>query len=220
MSRVLLVNAHTDDSEYGCGGTIARLLEQGHLVHYIAFSGSEESVPKGLPSDILRKEALESTKELGIPPANVSVLGFKTRYFMRDRQSILEEMVRMKREIEPDIVLAPSLGDSHQDHEVVAEEALRAFRQSSIWHFEIPYKSLVFNPTLYIELSEDQLTKKVRALQCYRSQLLRKGLNNGSAYFTHQYIKANALFRGQQIGGMYAESFEISRWILRNNVPI
>jgi N-acetylglucosamine malate deacetylase 1 len=220
MSRVLLLNAHADDCEYGCGGTVARLSEEGHLMQYIAFSGSEESVPKELPSDILRKEVLEATKELGVPAANVSVLRFKTRYFPRDRQNILEEMVRIKREFEPEIVLAPSLSDNHQDHKVIAEEALRAFRQSSIWHFEIPYKSLVFNPTLYIELSEDQLARKVRAVQCYRSQLIRKGLNNGSAYFTHQYIEANALFRGQQMGGTYAESFEISRWILRNNAPI
>jgi len=215
MAIVLLLNAHTDDTEYSCGGTIARLAEAGAEIHYIAFSGSEEAVPEGLPRDILRREVMDSTRVLGILAERVRVLDFKLRNFPQYRQEILDTIINLKDEIKPDIIIAPSVHDIHQDHKVIAEEALRAFKNNTIWHFEIPYKNIAFNPCLYIKLEETHLNKKFEAIQSYKSQLIRKGLSNGSAYFTREYINANAIFRGQQIGEKYAECFEIIRWVMR-----
>lgn len=218
MAIVLLLNAHTDDTEYGCGGTVARLVEEGNEVHYVAFSGSEESVPEGLSRDILRHEVMESTRVLGIPVENVKVLYHQLRNFPRDRQAILDEIISLRREIDPDIILAPSIHDIHQDHKVVAEEALRIFKNNIIWHYEIPYKNMEFKPNLYIELEETHLHKKIEAIQCYKSQLIRRGLNQGSTYFAREYIEANAIFRGQQIGEKYAECFEVLRWVIKGRI--
>lgn len=218
MAIVLLLNAHTDDTEYGCGGTVARLIEEGNELHYVAFSGSEEAVPEGLPRDTLRREVMESTRILGIPLGNVRVLNFQLRNFPRDRQAILDKILDLKNEINPDIILAPSLHDIHQDHKVIAEEALRIFRNNIIWHFEIPYKNMVFKPNLYVKLEGTHLSRKFEAIQCYKSQLIRKGVNQGSTYFTKECIEANAMFRGQQIGEKYAECFEVLRWVIKGHI--
>ena len=215
MSVVLLLNAHTDDTEYSCGGTIVRLVEGGNEIHYVAFSGSEESVPEGFPKDILRYEVLESTRVLGIPSENVKVLNYQLRNFPRDRQEILEKLINLKNEIRPDIILAPSIHDIHQDHKVLAEESLRAFRNNTVWHFEIPYKNMAFKPNLYIKLEETQINRKFEAIQCYKSQLAREGLDYSNRYFTKEYIETNAIFRGQQIGEKYAECFEVLRWVIK-----
>ena len=50
----VLVLVYTDDGELGAGGTIAKLVEAGSQVTYIAFSTASDSVPQGLPPDILK----------------------------------------------------------------------------------------------------------------------------------------------------------------------
>ena len=52
----LVLAPHTDDGEFGCGGTMARLIESGVEVTYAAFSTAAKSVPAGFPRDILKHE--------------------------------------------------------------------------------------------------------------------------------------------------------------------
>ena len=66
ISRVLVLAPHTDDGEFGCGGTIARFIKEGVEVHYVAFSACEQSVLPQFPSDILITEVAEATNVLGI----------------------------------------------------------------------------------------------------------------------------------------------------------
>jgi len=79
---------------------------------------------------------------------------------------------------------------------------------------------MTFWPNLFIKLGKAHLDRKSEAIQCYKSQRIRKGLSNGNLYFTREYIEANALFRGQQIGERYAECFETSRWVIKGNVSL
>ena len=53
IDRVLVLAPHTDDGEFGCGGTIAKFIEEKTEVYYVAFSTAEKSVPKELPKNIL-----------------------------------------------------------------------------------------------------------------------------------------------------------------------
>ena len=66
--RVLVLAPHTDDGEFGCGGTIARLLDGGADVRYVAFSIATKSLPEGFPPDTLAKEVRAATAAIGIPP--------------------------------------------------------------------------------------------------------------------------------------------------------
>ena len=74
--NILVLAPHTDDGEFGCGGTIAKFIKEGKNVYYVAFSTAEESVPKNLPKDILKVEVKKATKSLGIPEENLIIYNY------------------------------------------------------------------------------------------------------------------------------------------------
>lgn len=209
INRILVLAPHTDDGEFGCGGSIAKLSEMGKEIHYVAFSDCEKSLPADNPPDILIKELMDATHQLSIPPSNVEVKKFEVRCFERDRQDILEEIIEIGRRIKPDLVFLPSPGDLHQDHLTIAMEGLRAFKLSAtILGYEIPWNNLTFNTTCFVSLTEEQLQKKVDALGCYKSQANR-------FYASEEFVRSLAITRGTQIGVKYAETFEVLRWIIK-----
>src|SRR6187455_2933472 len=122
--RALVLAPHTDDGEFGCGGTMARLVEGGCDVRYVAFSIATKSLPPGFPPDTLAREVREATTEIGIPPEGLTVHDMEVRTFPEHRQEILELLIALWEEWPPDAVLQPSIGDIHQDHQVVAAEGL------------------------------------------------------------------------------------------------
>ena len=65
--RALVLAPHTDDGEFGCGGTMVRLAEQGVEVRYVAFSIATKSLPQGFAPDTLAREVREATAHLGVP---------------------------------------------------------------------------------------------------------------------------------------------------------
>src|SRR5207237_3510476 len=86
--RVLVLAPHTDDGEFGAGGTMARLVEEGADVRYVAFSIATRSLPEGFAADTLAREVREATAELGIPEQNPIVHDFDVRTFPEPRQDI------------------------------------------------------------------------------------------------------------------------------------
>ena len=207
FARVLVVCAHTDD-EFGCAGTVTRLLEGGAHVRYVALSRCEESVPPPLPPDVLEQECRECTARMGLTPDDVSVLGFPVRHFPDYRQPILETLVRLAREYRPELVLLPSSFDTHQDHATVFNEGFRAFKHSTILGYEMPQNLISFSHSAFVELTREQLDRKVYALESYRSQAFRP-------YSTGEFIRGLATVRGVQCNASYAEAFEVVRLILR-----
>src|SRR6056297_2205904 len=101
-NNILILAPHTDDGEFGCGGSIAKFLEKGNNVYYVAFSTAKQSVPEGLPQDILEKEVKVATKRLGIKPENLIIYGFEVRKLNYIREDILEELVKLKKKLNPD----------------------------------------------------------------------------------------------------------------------
>src|SRR5438128_4831537 len=93
--RVLVLAPHTDDGEFGCGGTMARLVEAGAEVRYVAFSIATKSLPEGLAPDTLAREVREATAELGIPESQLEVHDFEVRTFPQRRQDILELLIAL-----------------------------------------------------------------------------------------------------------------------------
>src|SRR5437016_11260854 len=127
--RVLVLAPHTDDGEFGAGGTMARLVESGSDVRYVAFSIATRSLPEGFPPDTLAREVKEATAELGIPETNLTVHDFDVRTFPQRRQDILELLVSLWEEWQPDVVFQPSHPTVHQDHQTIAQEGLRALQR-------------------------------------------------------------------------------------------
>lgn len=204
--RVLVLSPHIDDGEFGCGGTVARLSREGHEVFYAAFSTAEASVPPGYPPDVLEREVREATPHLGIDPSRVIILRYEVRKLPEHRQEILEEMVRIRRDIEPDVVFLPCSHDLHQDHETVTREGLRAFRNGTLLGYEMPRNNITFTAQSFFVLTEGDVDAKIRALKCYESQKFR-------GYTDERYIRALCMTRGVQIGVELAEAFEVLRWV-------
>ena len=205
--NVLVLAPHTDDGEFGCGGTMARMIESAVAVTYAAFSTAAKSVPEGFPKDVLKHEVRAATSVLGIDESHLQVYDFEVRTFPTARQEILEEMIVLQQDLKPDCVMMPALVDLHQDHKTIAEEGLRAFKQTTVLAYEIPWNNLNFSHQAYVRLEKRHVDKKVRALACYESQ----GHRN---YTNEDYIRNVALTRGIDVGRDFAEVFEVYRWIL------
>jgi LmbE family N-acetylglucosaminyl deacetylase len=207
FKKVLVLAPHTDDGELGAGGYISQLLEQGAQVYYAAFSTAEESVPVGFPKDILKIEVAAATAQLGIRPENLFIFNYQVRKLNYSRQEILEDLVKLRMDINPDLVLLPSLKDIHQDHMTVAQEGLRAFKNTSIFGYELIWNNLSFDTTCFMKLEKKHIEKKINALSCYESQGKRD-------YMSSDFILSLARTRGVQIGTAYAEAFEVVRLII------
>lgn len=205
--RILILAPHTDDGEFGCGGSIAKLSEKGAEIHYVAFSSCRASVPEGFPDDILVREVKAATEILGISPQNLHILDFPVRRFNHYRQEILEELVKHQSQLKPDIVFMPSQNDLHQDHHVVAMEGIRAFKQTTIFAYEIPWNNINFSTQAFIKLDETHMKTKLEALKKYESQMAKP-------YANEEFIRGLAKARGVSSGGEYAEAFEVVRLIL------
>lgn len=205
--RVLVLAPHTDDGEFGCGGTIARLVELGKEVYYVAFSSAEKSLPEGADAGALKKEVRQALLVLGIPLDHLLLFDYDVRNFPAHRQEILEDMVRLYRETNPSLILLPSTTDTHQDHQTVSVEGFRAFKHTSILGYELPWNNLTFETNAFAALDPRHLEAKLNALSCYRSQA-------GRIYSDRDFVEGLARTRGTQIGTKYAEAFEVIRWIL------
>jgi LmbE family N-acetylglucosaminyl deacetylase len=206
FKRTLVLAPHTDDGEFGCGGTISRLCESGSEVFYAAFSACRQSVLKEFPEDILITEVKSATKELGIQPSNLILYDFEVRTFNFRRQEILEEIIKLKNDIMPDLVFIPSVNDIHQDHFIIANEGIRAFKLSTLLSYELPWNNFSFTTTCFFNLKQANIDAKIRALGCYRSQ-------QHKSYANADFIKSLARVRGVQIGSEYAEVFEVIRTV-------
>jgi LmbE family N-acetylglucosaminyl deacetylase len=202
--RVLVLAPHTDDGEFGCGATLARLADGGTEIRYVAFSIATRSLPEGFPPDTLAREVRDATAELGIRESLLDVHDFEVRTFPEHRQEILELLIALWDEWKPDAVLQPSLRDIHQDHQVIAAEGLRAFKRTTILGYEIPWNNFNFDYQAYVALEKEHVERKVRALAKYESQQHRR-------YSDPEYVWNLARTHGVNVNREFAEVFEVYR---------
>jgi LmbE family N-acetylglucosaminyl deacetylase len=204
--RALVLAPHTDDGEFGCGGAMARLVEEGAEVRYVAFSIATRSLPEGFPPDTLAREVRDATAELGISPESLTVHDFDVRTFPEHRQEILELLIQLWNDWEPDVVFQPSLHDIHQDHQTIAAEGLRAFKRTTILGYEIPWNNLDFAYQAYVALEQRHIERKEAALAKYASQQHRR-------YANPEYVWNLARTHGINVNREYAEVFQVYRLI-------
>lgn len=205
--KILVLAPHTDDLEFGCAGTVSKLIENGNEVFCAAFSACQQSVRKEFPTDILITEIRAASKILGINSKNLILFNYSVRTFNYHRQDLLDDILKLKAQIQPDIVFIPALTDVHQDHYTIAQEGFRAFKFSSLLSYELPWNNLSFNTACFMKLEERHILKKIEAVQQYKSQAHRP-------YANEEFIRSLARTRGVQINTLYAECFEVIRWIL------
>lgn len=190
MRKVLFLAAHTDD-EITSAASLLKHIEAGDRVTYIAFSFCENTQ--------LIKECLAAGKELGFH--DMEILNFHRRIFPQQRQAILDKLIELREKISPDVVFCPSSADIHQDHNVLHQEAVRAFRDHTIFGYDMAWNNVSVTLNSHYEVTEAQVDKKIKALKNYSSQSLR-------SYFNEDFLKGLARVRGVQFRCQYAEAFE------------
>ena len=197
--KLCFIGAHPDDIEIGCGALIARIAGKADI-RCITFSNNQKNpAHKNLIS-----EHYASMRTLGVPKKCVNVLDFETRRFQEHRQEILEVMISILREDDPDIVFVHTKSDVHQDHGALTQEALRAFRGRTVLGFDVIRSSYGFFPDFLVGVGEADVQKKLAALACYKTY-------EGKYYFSPDVTRATLIRNGAICERPYAEGFDILR---------
>lgn len=198
--KILLLAPHSDDVELACGATVARFIEEQHDILWVTIA----------PVEMLNVEHLSVIQELGLEKSKCPYFHFNIRHIFERRQELLENLFSIKSSFSPDLVVGPSLNDFHQDHRTVAEEMVRAFKNSSsVICYELPWNHISFDVQLLVRLEDRHIEKKLQMLKKFKSQLSIRG-----RYFSVEFIRGLSAVRGIQLGSDYAEAFEIMRWII------
>lgn len=208
--KVLFLAPHTDDVELGAGGTLFKFLENEYEILWVVFSTAEDSLPHNVPRDTLKKEFLKVSNSLGLRKRNYKIFNFRVRRLHEHRQEILEKLVEIRNDFSPDLVIGPSLNDYHQDHQVLTNEMIRAYKNTSaIICYELPWNHVRFDTRAFVKLERNHVKKKVDLLKNYKSQIMQN-----KPYFSEEFIFGWARLRGVQVNSEFAESFEVIKWIL------
>jgi LmbE family N-acetylglucosaminyl deacetylase len=194
---VLGLAAHPDDLEIGCGATVRRLLQRSGktTMHWLVAAGSEARLDEARAA---------ATQLLGPHQAGDLIVGGRFRdgflpgAWTEVKDSIREQTVGIR----PDLVLAPSRHDLHQDHRVMAELAWQLFRGATIWEYEIPkWDGDLGRPNLYVPLDQEDFDFKLQLLHSsFPSQA-------DKPWFDDEVFRGLARLRGMEAGCRYAEAF-------------
>ena len=196
-NNVLFIAPHADDEILGCGATIYKMMQEGHNVYVLIMTNASKSDPnifseKGIQR--VRTEALEAHREVS--------------------KCISENQI--------DTVFIPHRGDIHKDHRMVFDSVLVACRPvgdytvKRVYTYETlsetewaaPYADDAFIPTVFIPCSQDGMKMKLRAMECYQSQLRRFPSSRSL-----EALEALAKYRGATISVERAEAFMLIRSI-------
>ncbi len=162
--RVLFLGAHPDDIEIGCGALIHHIVQQTEI-RCVTLSDNQ----KNPDLKNVKGEHLKSMKALGVPEDKVVFGPFITRVFPDARQEILEYFLKLRRDFQPDLIFVHSKQDVHQDHLTMTDEALRAFRGITVLGFDVVRSSYGFFPHFLVEVTEEDVSKKIEALSEYET---------------------------------------------------
>ena len=161
--KILVLAPHTDDETLGCGGLINKLSDQNQI-NIIAFSWC------GL--EAFPQEFRNACKILD-KNVNVDILNFKVRCF--DRQVVLDTLINIKNLLNPEIVICPCSFDIHQDHIVIYNETVRAFKDRCILGYHLPWNIVGKSDfRLTVHLSEENIKAKNKAMEEYKTQYHRE----------------------------------------------
>lgn len=161
--NILILSPHTDDETLGCGGFINKLSKDNNI-NIICFSYCGKN--------ILKEEFNNATKVLDKNVKTI-VLEHKVRYF--NRQEVLDDLIKYKKELNPDIIICPSSYDVHQDHLVIYNESVRAFKDRSILGYCHHWNIVgISDLRLIVKLNENNIKSKNMAMDKYQTQSERK----------------------------------------------
>lgn len=197
--KVLFLGAHPDDIEIGCGALIHHIVQQTEILCVTLSDNQKNPDLKNV-----KAEHLKSMTVLGVPESRIVFGSFITRVFPDARQDILEYFLKLRRDFQPDLIFVHSKQDVHQDHLTMTDEALRAFRGITVLGFDVVRSSYGFFPHFLVEVSEEDVQKKIEALSEYETYRDRY-------YFNSELTRSIMVRHGALAEVPFAEGFDILR---------
>jgi N-acetylglucosamine malate deacetylase 1 len=197
--RVLFLGAHPDDIEIGCGALLHNIVDQTEILCVTLSDNQKNPDLKNV-----KTEHYQAMEVLGIPQDKVVFGPFITRVFPDARQEILEYFLKLRKEFRPDLIFVHSKQDVHQDHLTMTDEALRAFRGITVLGFDVVRSSYGFFPHFLVEVTEEDVNKKIEALSCYETYRDRY-------YFNSDLTRSIMVRHGALAERPFAEGFDILR---------
>lgn len=204
-ARLLVVGAHSDDIEIGCGGTILKLVEEGAIsaIWWVVLSGNGD---RGAEAEASAHALLDGTVE-----KRVIVRDFKDGFFPYDGGEIKAFFETLKKEFSPDIIFTHQRQDLHQDHRVSCELTWNTFRDHLILEYEVPkYDGDMGSPNLFVPLESDVCRQKVdHLLDHFASQRDKR-------WFREDLFSGLLRLRGMECQSptSYAEAFYCRKAVL------
>ena len=216
--NILVLAPHADDEILGCGGTIARYIQQNERVYVSILTNASVGAPEIYDSEMIEKvrsEALLAHKLLGISETFFFDLP-APQLEQHPQYQIASLILKIINDVQPEVLFVPHRGDLHLDHGAVFNAAMVAARPQrgmtvkSVLAYETlsetdwahPFPDTTFIPNFFVKLTESQLGKKLEAMKVFSSQLKD---------FPHprsiRAIDALARIRGSTVGAASAESF-------------
>ena len=199
---VLAIGAHPDDIEIAAGGTLLSLAERhpGLRVRFVLMTGTSQ-----------RQQEAQAAARAFLPGADLDV----QLHDLPDGRlpavwgQVKEVIEAQARSLSPDLVLAPSADDAHQDHRTVGELVPTAFRDHLCLGYEIPkWDGDLTRPNTYFPLTDDIARRKVELLdKCYPSQ-------RGRDWWDEETFLALARLRGVECRARYAEAFTCTKLVI------
>jgi LmbE family N-acetylglucosaminyl deacetylase len=204
LRRLLVIGAHSDDIEIGCGGTILRLIDEypDLEVYWLVLSAH----------GVRFQEAQSSARALlGSVRQHHAVHSFTDGYLPYEGAAVKQRFEEVKRQFQPDLVLTHYGRDAHQDHRLASELTWNTFRDHLILEFEVPkYDGDLGRPNLFVRLETSHAHAKVAHLaKHFPSQAARH-------WFSDDVFLALMRLRGMEChaDSRYAEAFYCRKAVL------
>jgi LmbE family N-acetylglucosaminyl deacetylase len=199
---LLALGAHPDDVEIAAGGTLLSLAERhpGLRVRYVLMTGTEDRKREARAAARAFTPGADLELELhDLPEGRLPAVWGQVK-------EVIEAVARSFR---PDVILAPSAGDAHQDHRTIGELVPTAFRDQIYLAYEIPkWDGDMSRPNTYFPLADDVARRKIELLdKCYPSQ-------RGRDWWGEETFLALARLRGMECRTRYAEAFTCSKLVV------
>jgi bacillithiol biosynthesis deacetylase BshB1 len=209
MASILVIAPHPDDAELGMGGTILKLVKQGHAVHLLDMTNGEPT-PHGSP-EIRAVESAAAAKVLGV---GRTLLGLKNREVQHTIEA-RHAVAAVIRKHKADWIFVPYPIDAHPDHVAVTKIGEDARFDAKLTKTDIPgepyypkrviyyfctHLRMNFTPNFCIDIS-DEIEQKIESMKCYQSQFV------GKSAFVPEMVKTISAYFGSRIGTAHAEPF-------------
>ena len=200
MSKYLFIGAHVDDVQLSCGGTIHKLTKGSLRDNEVWVVTMSSWYDKGN----LTQEFINSLAYLGV--SNYQIYDFTVRHFANERQRILDLFITLK-DLKFDYIFTHSTADFHQDHAIIGQESIRAFKNSNLYTYTAPWNQRTITKNHFFNLSTYDIEGKINSLKCFESQSHRQ-------YMAPEYIMSDIKVNGLISGSEYSEGFEVINQVI------